>query len=530
METKHTEGSRAGRSTRWSVRAPLILAAVLVCLITGLNVDGLLRARSPHNPWEASEVMEGWRSLLGLPVYEAGPDAHATHFYGALAPWVQGEIFRWVGPNNVSGRVLTLVSTVATIVLIVACTRTKGSWFPAILVGIVMFGFNHRSGQYFAENRPDMTSLFFTASAIGLMGLGLEKRRASTMVLGTACLIVGFFFKQPALVYSGVPAVALALKGRRPARSEVLLALVPPVAAMAVVLSLKAFSPTIYYYMIEVPGTYRIEWRYVPLRAWEAMLLSPLFLVMVAEWFALGGGSLEEDRRTRWVVATLAVAICFGAISFAKHGGTANSILPALLAMMAFCNLRLPGALARLEAGAASLPAGALRGGFAALLLLMTVFPPARLREYPPAWDSQYGKVVEAASRLPGTVVCPEDPTIPMYAKRQAGRGLFIELDARSENGDWPLEIPGGVVKEMQAADFVVDMRNVSRTSSHDRLEAYLNERALQGLGFVPVDDLLPDAPSYRIWRRGEAGAAAVASHTAWNSAESAAQRRRSGE
>ena len=158
---------------------PILAAAAVICLITGLNLARLVPDRAPRNPWEASEVMEGWRSLRGMPVYELGPDGHATHFYGALAPWVQGEIFRWVGPNNISGRVLTLVSALAAVTLIAACTRTKGSGWLLIVVWAALLGFNHRSVQYFSENRPDMTALFFATAAIVLMGLGQERRRTS---------------------------------------------------------------------------------------------------------------------------------------------------------------------------------------------------------------------------------------------------------------------------------------------------------------------------------------------------------------
>src|SRR5262249_24777955 len=155
----------------WSFRAPMLLAAALICLITGLNFARLVPVQSPRDPGEASEVMEAWRSLRGLPVYELSPDGHATHFYGALVPWVQGEIFRWVGLNNVSGRILTLVSALATITLIAGGTRTKGSAWQMIVVWAALLGLNHRTGQYFVENRPDMTALFFTASAVVLMGL-----------------------------------------------------------------------------------------------------------------------------------------------------------------------------------------------------------------------------------------------------------------------------------------------------------------------------------------------------------------------
>src|SRR5262245_5186897 len=101
MEENQPEPSRAAGPASWSFRAPLLVAAGFICVISSLNIARLLPAGCPRDSWEATEVMEAWRSLRGLPVYDLSPDGHSTHFYGALVPWVQGEIFRWVGPNNV---------------------------------------------------------------------------------------------------------------------------------------------------------------------------------------------------------------------------------------------------------------------------------------------------------------------------------------------------------------------------------------------------------------------------------------------
>src|SRR5437868_5951591 len=106
-------GDRMDGFSRWLCRSPLLAAAALIALMSGLNLTRLVRSPAPANPWEAAEVLEAWRSLHGMPVYELVPDGHSTHMYGALVPWVQGEIFRWVGPNNISGRVVTLASALA---------------------------------------------------------------------------------------------------------------------------------------------------------------------------------------------------------------------------------------------------------------------------------------------------------------------------------------------------------------------------------------------------------------------------------
>jgi hypothetical protein len=450
------------------------------------------------------EVVEAWRSLRGLPVYEIGPEGHATHFYGALVPWVQGEIFRWVGPNNRSGRVLTLLSALATITLIAASMRTKGSGWTMIVAWAALLGLNHRTLQYYSENRPDMTAMFLTTAAVLLMALGLERRRWSWLLAGTVCLIAGFFFKQTAAPFAAVPMIVLALRGRRPARIEVLLALAPLAAMGAVLASLRSF-PAIYHYMIEVPRLYRVDWPRAANHFREFLLESPLFVVLIGEWLIADRGSLRKDARMPWLIATLAVAVPSCAVAQAKVGGAPNSMLPALLAMWAFCALRMPGALAWLEGRATSAGGRVVLGGFAAVLVLLTVFP----RLYPvtgrPPWDVTYDGAVAAVSRLPGTVVCPEDPTIPLFAKSYAGRGLFAEMDAHPNAGALPEDLPAPIVDELRAADYVVDIR--------DYWFDHLEDRHLRELGFEPADGVAGEPPPYRIWRRGELGAA----RAAWN-------------
>jgi hypothetical protein len=517
MERNEMDGARADRRVCWSTRVPMFLAAALFCLVTGLNLYRLMPARAPRNPWEASEVVEGWRSLHGLPVYELGPDGHATHLYGAWAPWVQGMIFRWVGPNNISGRLLTLASALATVTLIAASTRTKGSAWLVIVVWAALLGLNHRSGQYFSENRPDMPAMFLATAAVVLTGLGVERRHTSLVALGTACFIVGFFMKQVAIVFAVVPLVALILRGGRPTRSEVLMALAPSAAAVGLILSLKVGWPAVYYYSITMPGSYRIDWPRAANHVRVFLLESPLFVVLLGEWLLTDGGSMRKDRRMPWIVAVLVVGIPFCATALGRMGGTLNSLLPALLGMMAFCAVRLPIALAGLERRAATFRARVLLGTFAASLLFLTVFPRLLPTASRPPWDSAYDQAVAAVSEIPGTVVCPEDPTIPLYAKAHVGRGLFPEMDTNLENGVWIPSIPQNVVAEMRAADYIVDVQ--------DYFHNFLDERVLRGMGFVPADRTLPDPSQYRLWRRDAAGPAANAARTAWNPAEDSSRR-----
>jgi hypothetical protein len=482
----------------WLCRAPLLIAAVLIGLITGFNLMRLVCASAPRNPWESIEIVEAWRSARALPVYELGPEGHATHMYGAFVPLVQGELFRWLGPNNVSGRVLSLISALATVsVLAVGLRGNRSGWYLAT-AWAALLGVNHRSGQYFAENRPDMTALALAAMAMFLIGAGQERRRVVFVVLGSMSLVAAFFFKQMVAIFSVVPLVVLAIGWRRPRPWQVLVALLPLLATSGAILGLKHLSPTVYHYMIEVPGAYSINWPRASKFFWELLLDSPLFLVVVAEWLFVDRGSLHGDPRLRWLVAALAVSIPFCAVAHAKVGGWPNSLLPALLAMMGLCILRLPRLLTRLEDSASPLGLRLTLGSFLATLLLMTTFPHLTYANglLVPAspWDREYWKAVELARRLPGTVVCPEDPTIPLYAKKYAGQNFFSEQDAHPRQGRWPDELPGVVLAECHAADYVIDVTNYWGEN--------IDDKVLEDLGFVPTEGLALDPACYRVWRR----------------------------
>ena len=482
-----------------------------ICLVSGLNLYRLVTARAPRNPWESIEILEAWRSVQGMPVYELSSDGHATHMYGALAPWVQGELFRWLGPNNVSGRVLSLVSSLLLVTLLAVGLRGERSTWYLALAWAAILGVNHRSGQYFAENRPDMTALLFGVFALFLLGIGQEKRRPLFVVLGTACLVVGFFFKQTVAIFSAVPLLVLMLRWRRPSRWETLLALTPLAVSAGVILGLKINSPTVYHYMVEVPGAYSVNWPRAAKFLWEMLLDSPLFLIVLGEWLVFGAESPWSDPRIRWLLAVLAVSIPFSAVSHAKVGGWPNCLLPALLAMMAFSVLRLPVLIRRVEHPLAPRRVGLAYATFLSLILLMTTFPHLTwansLIVSRQQWDALYWNVVAVARSLPGTVVCPEDPTIPLYAKRYAGQNIFSEKDARAQDGAWPTRTPEPVLSELRAADYVVDVANYWGGN--------VDETLLEDLGFEPVSFASLDPACYRIWRRRYAGADRSAGRTA---------------
>ena len=112
------------------------------------------------------------------------------------------------------------------------------------IVGAVILGVNHRSLEYFAENRPDMTALMFAALAMLLIGYGLEDRRALPVIVGSACLVIGFFFKQTAAPFAAVPLAASLLRWEKPTRSRTFWTLFPLGVMGGVILGLDSKEAT----------------------------------------------------------------------------------------------------------------------------------------------------------------------------------------------------------------------------------------------------------------------------------------------
>src|SRR5436853_623055 len=82
-----------------------------------------------------------------------------------------------------------LVSALVAVTLLAVTLRGERSAWSLVVAWAAILGVNHRSGEYFAENRPDMTALMFAAAGVLLMGYGQERRRGRWVALGSACLV-----------------------------------------------------------------------------------------------------------------------------------------------------------------------------------------------------------------------------------------------------------------------------------------------------------------------------------------------------
>lgn len=139
-----------------------------------------------------------------------------------------------------------------------------------------------------------------------------------------------------------------------------------------------------------------------------------------------------------------------------------------------------------------------MQAAFVALLMLMSTIPHMSRKSgvfvQANSWDHEYRKAVSLVGRLPGRVVCPEDPTIPLYAKGYAGQNIFSEFDSHMVNGEWPTVPPATFVANCKTADYIVDVT--------EYWQDLLTDDLLESLGFEPAPEMTPDLACYRIWRK----------------------------
>ena len=188
-------------------------------------------------------------------------------------------------------------------------------------------------------------------------------------------------------------------------------------------------------------------------------------------------GQKEDVELDRWLVASGIVFGVVGVLAMAKQGGGSNSLMPACL-----CFSMLAARHAR------RLPVGVIVG----LLVIQTAAVPklmAFATTHAGHGDARYADVIALAKSLPGVVRCPEDPTIPLFARGEATRCLDFELDATGQR-----EVPPAMRQEIASADWVV---HVSRT-----WDAHGFAATLASLGFERVDEPRLNGSVYSLWRK----------------------------
>jgi hypothetical protein len=458
-------------------RSVFVLAIVSLLPLTWTMHSAWLRLAQPNpqSPWESAILMDAWRAHHGFPVYTLPSDDHATHMYGPLITYAVAPFMHDANFSLRPARYIAILSSIALAIsmgfLLTRHAQSRSILFRFIVIVLVLTQF-YRTRADIAESRPDAVSAAFAALAVWLFYLAsCRSPRALYTIAGTVAMLIGFFFKQTAAAVAIVPVVACILS--RPVRIP-LSALVPPVVMGLTILALRLFLPAVYYYVVTVPTLFQFRFDEWPFDIINLITTNVLFDIALFLWLAGICTSAVTRSATIWILATILVTAISCGAAVAKVGGQTNSYLMAFLAMSTFTIILLPDMLEQF----ASRPV--MITSFLALVLLADATGVAGYlhwtsftRNY---GDARYKIVVNRTKHLPGKVVCPDDPTIPLKAKGYVGRNLVAELDALG----WKSR-PAYLHAELKKADYVI------RVGGDWTPQVSVKE--LAKLGFRPVND-----------------------------------------
>lgn len=474
---------------------PLLLPATLILVaVVGVMVRALLRPQ-PDNPWESAQVVEGWRAMHGMPVYESWQTGHPTHMYGALAPYVLGALYHIAGPEIWVGRALALLASLATVALLgqIVLRGTRPPLWLTLFVAALIAGVDIRSGNYFVQNRPDMPALFVGLLALTAFFRGYRSERIALYALGAVLLVVGFFFKQTVAGFALIPLVAILLEeGTQGRRLWWVLAVFPFALMVAVVGLLPRVAPNVYFYMVTMPRQSHIS-RAAFVDGLAMIVTSfPIFVLCLGR-LIVGAGTWREilfarGRLWLWTLAAVATQVPMSVLALAKAGGTVNSLLPGMLAIVAFCALMLrewlPTLFSTEESHGSQLRSAAVFG----TLLLLTYPGLFSSIGYSPRWPD-YSEVKAYVAQLRGhDVIAPEDGTITTAALGVAKPSIYLQYDAAG----WTDTMPDFVKRELRTTEYVVDVK--------DWYHDLVNRDRLRQLGFEPIREF----PHYVVWRQSQ--------------------------
>lgn len=430
----------------------LISAATVTAVFNAAICFWRLHWACPLTPWEAGFIVDGWRQLHGIAPYAIN---HATNMYGPLLNLTSGLLLRFSGVNNHTLRIFEFCCYLLAISMVAFMVVPKG-WRVASFCILTIA--NVRSDDYFVMSNPDGAALLFVV-------LFLCFAYRDQILLATGALIVATLFKQPSAVAILIPLAASNFRIRW--RD-----LFPLAGVFVTLVSFKLFFPIVWHYMFAVPRlagfrTYRIVKAPVDL-----LVAMPVLIVSLALW------QPDGTKKERWLIWSMLITFVAGTWMSARIGGGLNSYLLFIVAALAFCCYRL--------SRTSALAVVALSVILSALAYPSTSIGAANEHQGNPA---SYRSVIELAKNLSGRVVCPEDPTIPMYAKNYAGTDINMEMDASNSS-----TLPTDVRFEVANADWIITLDQAFAGK-------WLDESELEKLGFHIVIPKFGGS-GYKLWAR----------------------------
>lgn len=508
------------------IRLPLIAVSVYILWVSADSLATLAYRQYPLTSWESSFIVQGEALRRGDHIYHypplphkasrlAYPDGHANvvdaegnpypwlylgpaaNMYGPALPHLLSWIFHVTGPTLPVGRLVTLGAVGLLAVLSILVLPRRGRWSPTVLLTVfALLMANHlRARAFFSEIRPDVLAIALFAVGTAVLWWCHERRRFGLYPLGLALMVVAFLFKQTVAPLTAVPLMGVLLT-RPPGwwKKDLWLTLLCPMVVLATVQVLKHGFPVVYYYAFFMPT----QWRFDPARywyaPWNALVFCPILLVGLALWAMLPGvGAKPKSTAAWWLLAATGMGLAAASVYFSKRGGSFNSYLVCWIPGSMLMGLVTSWLVA--DAAVPRRIRATVVGLILPVALLGSTFGVYKSNYFANDGGLAHGSdewrsVIDLASRLPGKVISPEDPTITMFATGWIEGTLQTEIDAVANE-----RLPEHVRRELITAEWVVDVNT--------RYSMYLTDVDLWRLGFDPVDvPMWGKRSNYRLWKR----------------------------
>jgi hypothetical protein len=423
-------------------------------------------------------------------------EGHATHLYGPLSTYNLAFWFSLFGPSNYLPRIVSFIAALLLVTtLVVVFVPHRGFVYWAV-TACLFYVLNGRSGNYFVSTRPDVVALLFAVISLIVLYKGQLHSDLKLTLIGSLLLLVACFFKQTMMMASAIPLVSIFIDLSGWSKRKLFLSLLPFIVAFtAFFVLLPLIFPEVYHYTVWAPSQYGILVGNVVLAIWIIMMGALLFLVLLFLWIRSDDAVNSKEK---WVIAALLVCVPAAAVTAGKPGATNNSLLPAFLAISAFCAMKFPLLLDQVfdnERSVATRIAVSLVFPF---LLFLYAFPVPTTTRYhitgARPYLKEYINTQRVISDLSGNVICPEDPTLPLFSGAGIGRSFVLEYDAVQ----WPEKMPNYLRTYLMDADYVVN-----RGPWPWGLDLLRDEHLIQ-LGFEKTSDLDSENGLYTIWLKQE--------------------------
>ncbi|MDD2708084.1 MAG: hypothetical protein PHV34_08750 [Verrucomicrobiae bacterium] len=482
-----------------AVLIPLFAAVLLLTCMNVFYINIRISNPWPNSAWEPVILLDSWRMVHppAHPIYSMESPSPLT--YGPMKAWTLGQAFKFTGPNLWMGRFFSLGSALlATGILAWVWTRKRAPLFFIPAWCFLMTG-NLVCKNYYVDARPDMEAILFSVLGILAFYRGCERGKHAFCLLGTVCLVIGFFYKQTAAIWAAVPLVVVVLEWNRTVlKRKLLFAAFPLLVFFLLLIGMKLALPDLYRHMIEAASNHKTKPLNFLARVSHVMLYSPPLIATLFCWLTADGFPWLKDSRLKWLIASAIVGVPACTYFASGGGGDLNSLIPVWLIFASFCVHSIDSFRGVLAQETVSFKRRMATSCFLALLLMA---PAGGHMLSLISWtclthgDEHYSSAIECAKALPGRVICPQDPGVVFFAKGYAGRSVYAELDQRFTKGEWPNEVPQCVIDEVRQADWVISVE--SGFGASGMISGLLAELKFQAVRFPDLDGSV-----YRVWRR----------------------------